>query len=199
KNLTMAKFHITAIVLFCLLTLSFARVTPENDDVTTSVSLPVSDVSTKLRLPSETESKSAVPLTAISLHLINRRFPMRSKRPCHHHKDHVKIHYGNDMIVSSGENSDFDNLGAIHGVERRWIRLHHHHHDKHHDEDSDSDSDSDDEDDEHENKIKRHDHNRFDGKMAWKKMRTHWRIHHEEEEKRAGFMKRVGDFFGRYF
>ncbi|KAK4389188.1 hypothetical protein Sango_2255800 [Sesamum angolense] len=214
----MAKFYAAVIALFCLFTLSLARTSPENDDVTTQVSLPLAEPRPVDRLPSEpvkteTESNSvvatSVPLTKITFRPINRRFRVGSKRPCRHHfriyptlREIDEIPFGDDMIVPSGENSDFENP-VLHGegprIRRRWVKLHHHHH---HDEDSDSD---DDEDDEGIKKIfKRYDYDRFNREKelkVLKKMRKHFRLQHEEKEreKRSGFMKRVRKFLDHYF
>ncbi|KAI3468622.1 hypothetical protein Pfo_025285 [Paulownia fortunei] len=234
----MAKSCATIIALFCLFTLSLAHTAPEHDEVTTQVSLPLSEASPMLRLPSgpvntetesnstvvttvpltklntETESNAAVvtsaPLIKSTFRPVNRRFHVRSKHPCRHHVkvqptmgENEVIPYGNDMIVSSGENSDFEDP-VLHGEGRsvpgRWVRLHHHHHD---DEDSDSDEDED-EDQVKKIVFKRYDHNSFDREKelkVLKKLRKHFRHQNGEEEKKkkGGFMKRVRKFLDQYF
>ncbi|KAG8375089.1 hypothetical protein BUALT_Bualt10G0064100 [Buddleja alternifolia] len=208
-----------AVALLCLFTLSVARTPSENEDVTTAISLPISESTAAVRVRSEaanaeTESDSAaVPLTRITFRPINRRFDVRSKRPCRHHSRFnnprmKEIPYGNDMIVASGENSDFEDP-VIHGGGRRtsgwWVRLHHHHH-RHRDEDSDSDSDNEDDDRKKKMVFKRYDHGRFDTEKqlkALKEMRKRFRHESEEEEEKhkkgTGFMRRVRKFLDNYF
>lgn len=216
KIFTMAKFSAAALTLFCLFTLSLARTSPENDDVTTQVSLPLAEAMPAVRLPSEpvktgTVSNAAVansvPLTKVTFRPVNRRFRVGSKHPCRHQfkiyptlREIEEFPFGDDMIVPSGENSDFEDP-VLHGegrrFRRRWVRLHHHH-----DEDSDSD---DDEDEERIKKIfKRYDYDRFDREKklkVLKKMRKHFRHQNEEKEreKKGGFMKRVRKFLDHYF
>ncbi|KAH6783402.1 hypothetical protein C2S52_008361 [Perilla frutescens var. hirtella] len=228
----MAKFRtaIIAAALFCLFTVSLARAPPKIDEsaTTTDVALPLPDADPALRLPSEpintqTEAKanaeadpssaviSAVPLTEITFRPINRRFHLRSKRPCRHQfkfyptmKENEEISYGNDMILSSGENSDFELPIARGGGKRipgRWMRTHHHHHHhlRYHDEDSDSDSD--DEEDVKKVVFKRYGYDRFDREKKLNKLRKHFRVHNEEEEKKkkGGFMRGVRKFLDHYF
>ncbi|KAJ4711907.1 sarcoplasmic reticulum histidine-rich calcium-binding protein-like [Melia azedarach] len=67
--------------------------------------------------PENTETIDFVPLTVINFRPINRHFPrhpsltLRHRRPCRHHRmgRPARIHqrevsYGNDMLMSSGEN-----------------------------------------------------------------------------------------------
>ncbi|KAK6158364.1 hypothetical protein DH2020_005678 [Rehmannia glutinosa] len=196
----MAKPCATIIALFCLFTLSIAAHTPpENDEATTKASLPLTHPNPNLHLSSVDLS---VPLTT-TFRTVNRRFPVRSKHPCRHH---LKIHptmmekeeipYGNDMIVSSGENSDFEEPVLHDGgrrIRRRWGRLHHYHH--HHD---GEDSDSDDED-----RIKKIVFKRFDRENEFRVLKKlkHFRIQNAEGEKKknSGVMKRVGKFLDHYF
>ncbi|PIN21013.1 hypothetical protein CDL12_06296 [Handroanthus impetiginosus] len=170
----------------------------------------------------ESESKSAVatsvPLTKVTFRPVNHRFRVGSKDPCRHHfrfyptlRGNEEIPYGNDMILSSGENGDFVNpalRGEGQPINKR-VTLHHHHYHHHEDEDSDSDdedSDSDSEDEEEHDRIKkavfkRFDFNRFDKEKklkALKKMRKHFRLQNEEA-KIGGFMRRVRKFFDYFF
>ncbi|KAL7159937.1 hypothetical protein ABFS83_01G061500 [Erythranthe nasuta] len=202
----MAKKICSALIaLFCLITFSIAADLPsENDESTAQVSFPLT----------EAERDSAVanlpPLTRmITLRPVNRRFDVRSKHPCRgrrhsrvyhavmRRENEEQIPYGDDMLVSSGENSDFvDNL-QLNTDDRRFPlrsmhdhHFHHHHH--HHDEDSDSDSDDED------------DHgDRINKKMkVLKKWRNHFRHQNTEadpENKEFSFMKRVRKFLDHYF
>lgn len=226
NNFTMAKFRTTIIAaaILCFFTVSLARTTPANDDAaaTTQVALPLPSADPALRLPTETDAKanaetdpnsavvSAVPLTEITFRPVNRRFHLRSKRPCRHHfkfypttRENEEISYGNDMILSSGENSDFEQPIVRGGGKRipgRWMRMHHHHRLRgHHDDDSDSD------DEEEEDRVKkvvfkRYDYDRFDREKKLKKLRKHFRVRNEEAEKKkkGGFMIRVRKFLDHY-
>lgn len=229
----MAKFRtaIFAAALLCFFTVSLARSTPASDDssaaaVTTQVALPLSSADPALRLPADTDAKAntetdpnsavvtAVPLTEITFRPVNRRFHLRSKRPCRHHfkfyptvRENEEISYGNDMILSSGENSDFEQpiaRGAGKRIPGRWMRMHHHHRlRRHRDEDSDVDSDSEDEEEEDRVKkvvFKRYDYDRFDREKKLKKLRKHFRVRNEEPEqkKKGGFMIRVRKFLDHY-
>lgn len=110
------------------------------------------------------------------------------------------------MLVSSGENSDFQNPEALHGGSWQRVKLpHHHHHHHHHDEDSDSDSDDEGEDDRIKKMALKRRH--FGGSDAEKKLmilKRHFRHENTEEEdhhkeERQGFMIRVRKFFDHYF
>lgn len=203
----MPRFYTAAIALLCLFTLSIAAQTsPENDGATTQVALPDSDDKSVIRLPTDpsnaeadkttavVESSVSVPLTKITFHAVNRRFPIGSKKGCHHSKvsptenEHKVISYGNDMLVASGESSDFQNpvvYGEDRSIHHRWARMHHHRRHHNHDEDSDSDSDSDNEEDQKEKPfvLKRY---HFDGEEKGLK-------------KKACFFKRLRKFLGHYF
>ncbi|KAL8521248.1 hypothetical protein ACS0TY_011692 [Phlomoides rotata] len=196
---------IIAVALFCLFALSFAGDATEKDESTTQVSLPLSEAAANpaLRLPTdpvntETESNSAVvassmPLTKTRFRPVNRRFRVRSGHPCRHHfkfypttRVNGEVPYGNDMLVSTGEKSDFQEP-ILHGEGRRirgrWVRMHHHHH---HDEDSDSDDEDDD-------RLKKIVLQRYE-----KNSRKHFRSE-EEKKKNGGFMKIVRKFLDHYF
>ncbi|PIN21012.1 hypothetical protein CDL12_06295 [Handroanthus impetiginosus] len=210
----MAKFAAAIIALFCLFTLSLARSPAENDESTTAVSFPLSETRPMLReaANAESESKSAAvtsaPLTKITIRPVNRRFRVGSKDPCRHHfrfystlRGNEEIPFGNDMILSSGENGDFVNpalRGEGQPINGR-VRLHHHHH---HHEDEDSDSDDEEEHDRIKKAVfNRFDFNRFDREKklkGLKKMRKHFRLQNEEE-KEEGFMRRVRKFFDDFF
>ncbi|KAL7122852.1 hypothetical protein ACP275_01G069900 [Erythranthe tilingii] len=197
------KICAALIALFCLITLSIAAdLPPENDESTTQVSLPLT----------EAERDSAVvnlpPLTRmITLRPVNRRFDVRSKHPCRGRRHSRFYHavmrreneeqtpYGDDMLVSSGENSDFVDL-QLNTDDRRFpLRSMHHHHDHHHhDEDSDSDSDSDDEDD-HGDRINK----KMKVLKKWKNHFGHHNTDADPEKKESGFMKRVRKFLDHYF
>lgn len=137
----MAKLSV--VVLFLFFTLSLARTPsthPENDvthlklpseeDVNLPElphTLPESDDSTPTsNLPTksdheETRSAHPVPLTLVRFRPINRRFRLRYSVPfrlCHHLKtgSQRQIPFGNDMIVPSKRNIDFDKLGYRVGV-----------------------------------------------------------------------------------
>ncbi|EYU23370.1 hypothetical protein ABFS82_01G063500 [Erythranthe guttata] len=194
------KICAALIALFCLITLSIAAdLPPENDESTAQVSLPLT----------EAERDSAVvnlpPLTRmVTLRPVNRRFDVRSKHPCRgrrhsrvyhalmRRENEEQIPYGDDMLVSSGENSDFvDNL-QLNSDDRRFpLNSMHHHHHHHHE---DSDSDSDDEDDHGE---------RINKKMKvlnkWKNHFEHQNRDADPEKKESGFMKRVRKFLDHYF
>ncbi|XP_073313247.1 uncharacterized protein [Primulina huaijiensis] len=229
----MANFSVTTAVLFCFFTLSLALTTlntPEDDDVATAVSTPLPDAS-----PATTSDQSvpvnaddnplslstALPLTKISLRPFYRLF---SKFPCHHrhkfYKDDpmrpLEIPYGNDMLVSSGENSEFQDPKALHGGSWQQVKLHHHqhhqhhHHHHHHDESSDSESDSDSDDEDEDDRIKkmvlkRRHFGGFDAEKKLKILKKLFRHENAEEEEhhhkkeRDGFMIRVRKFFDHYF
>ncbi|OIT36058.1 hypothetical protein A4A49_27802 [Nicotiana attenuata] len=171
----------------------------------------------------------ALPLTFVRLRPINRHFRARSSRLpnrlCHHHfhhahnlkpkthlDDHDQIPYGKDMILSSGEKSDFDDHamfdGGMHQVPEEWMSFLH-------------DNNEDDDDEQKMSKfiIKRDNHNKFaklklknqfydpfddedeedededdnitamqyddHNSIAKKKLKKHLRHHHEEEEQGA--------------
>ncbi|KAL1532770.1 hypothetical protein AAHA92_32739 [Salvia divinorum] len=209
---------IIAAALFCLFTISLARASAQ-------VALPLRDADPALRLPSEpintqaaaktnTEidpnfaDVSAVPMTKITFRPVNRHF---LKRPCRHHfkfyptmRDNQQIPYGNDMLIASGENSDFKQHVGHGGGKRipgRWMRMHHHHLRYRRGEDSDSDNE---EEDDRVKKVmfKRYDYNRFDREKKLKKLRQRFRIGNEKKEaksKTASFFKGVRKFLNNYF
>lgn len=140
---------------------------------------------------SESISAGSIPLRVATFRPINRHFPISSTfrfRNCrhrHHHHDHpffmpfrgqrqqehVRVPYGNDMILSTGESNEFDPFIFHHGRMRRipakWIKFHHHHHhDDHHEEDDDGFSKF----------VSKHRH-----RFGEEKFKKHLR-HHEEEE-----------------
>lgn len=226
----MAKFRtaILAAALFCLFTVSLARAPPKIDASAAQVALPLSDADADpvaLRLPTEADAKantetdpnlavvSAVPLTEVAFRPVNRRFHV--KRPCRHHfkfyptmRESEPIPYGNDMILASGENSDFEQPIARAGGKRipgRWMRTHHRHHHLRHRRGEDTDSDSDNEEEEDRVKkvvFKRYDYDRFDREKKLKLLRQHFRFANEkkkEETPKRGFMKGVRKFLDNYF
>ncbi|CAA0820462.1 Unknown protein [Striga hermonthica] len=106
----MSKSCATVVALFCLFALSFSDHAPSvEDEASTQVAV--------YKVPDNTEKQfntldvSSVPLPKFPFRAVNRRFPVRSSRPCAHgrreRKENEQISYGNDMIFSSGENSDF--------------------------------------------------------------------------------------------
>lgn len=149
----MAKLSVA--VLFLFFTLSLARdvthlkLPSENDVIRPELpnTLPESEDSvTTVSLPSksddeETRSVHPVPLTLVRFRPINRRFPLRSNLPfrlCHHHFHHLKpgsrrqIPFGNDMILSSKRNIDFDKFVYRVGVRQipsDRFNFHHDHYD----------------------------------------------------------------------
>ncbi|OIT19404.1 PREDICTED: uncharacterized protein LOC109221482 [Nicotiana attenuata] len=133
----MAKLSVAVLFLLFTLTLARTPLTqPEND--ATHLKLPsendvirpehpntlpeFGDSASILSLPrnsvdEETHSVHPMPLTLVKFRPINRRFRLRSNLPfrlCRHyfhHRNHVSRHqipYGNDMILSSRKNIDFD-------------------------------------------------------------------------------------------
>ncbi|KAG6389232.1 hypothetical protein SASPL_150694 [Salvia splendens] len=125
----MAKFRtaIIAAALFCLFTVSLARSPLDLTVTAAQVALPLRDDAPAQRLPSEpindADAKtnaetdpsfavvSSAPMTRITFRPINRLF---LKRPCRLHfkfyptmRDNQHISLGNDMIIASGENTDF--------------------------------------------------------------------------------------------
>ena len=119
-------------------------------------------------------------------------------------REKEEISYGNDMIRSSGENSDFEQPIVRGGGKRipgRWMRMHHHHHHlRHHGEDSDSDSD-DEEEDVKKVVFKRYNFDRFDREKNLSKLRKRFRVHNhneEEKKKKGGFMRGVRKFLDNY-
>ncbi|XP_009628593.1 uncharacterized protein [Nicotiana tomentosiformis] len=113
---------------------------PEFDDSAPILSLPKSADN------EETHSVHSMPLTLVKFRPINRRFRLRSNLPlrlCRHHFHHRypvsrrQIPYGNDMILSSGKNIDFDKFVYRVGVREipaDQVNFPHYHHD---DEDDD--------------------------------------------------------------
>ncbi|CAN4077595.1 unnamed protein product [Withania somnifera] len=132
------------------------------------------------------KKSKALPLTFLRLRPINRHFPVRSRSPsqlCHHHLQHAHnlkprtqstflddvIPYGNDMLLSSGDNNNFDHVfpGGMHLVPEEWMRFLYH-------------NNEDDDDEQKMSKfiIKRNNHNNF-GKM---KLKDHLYDPFDEEE-----------------
>lgn len=230
----MAQFRTATIAaaLFCLFAVSLSRAPPQIDESAATtlaqLSLPLSDADLALRLPSELVNTEAdakataevdsdpdivtsVPMTELTFRPINRRFHVRSKRPCRHHfkfyhtmRENEAIPYGNDMILPSGENSDFEEpivRGGGNRIPGRWMRLHHHHHHLRHRRDEETDSDNE-EDVGRMKKVvlKRDNFDRFDREKKLKKLREQFRVQKEEEEKskKSGFMKGVRKFLDHY-
>ncbi|KAL1552026.1 hypothetical protein AAHA92_12874 [Salvia divinorum] len=226
----MAKFRTiiaAAAALFCLFTVSLARPPPRitaDTSATTSAAFPLSDADPSLLLPSEpikanTETDpnfavvSAVPLTEITFRPVNRRFHV--KRPCrgrHHHfkfyptmRESEPIPYGNDMILASGENSDFEQPIFRSGGKRipgRWTRVRNHHLRQRHRRGEDSDSEEEEEEDRVVKRaaFKRYDYDRFDREKRMKKLRQRLRVGNERKEaEMPGFMKGVRKFLTNYF
>ncbi|KAL2234660.1 UNVERIFIED_CONTAM: hypothetical protein Sindi_1198200 [Sesamum indicum] len=207
----MPKLTPTAVALFCLFSVSLAFSPSENDDATTAVALPLS-VNAIIRLPTEavkaddsatatgTDTSTSAPSTEVTFQPIDRHhLEVLEPRP----REHVETPYGDDMMVPSGENSDFDDLEMIHGGSRRWVALHHH--DEASDSDSDdddSDSDDDDDDDEDGGVKSGFGYYGFDRKKlkALAKMKNFGLENEkEDEQKNGGFMQRVRKFLGHYF
>ncbi|XP_009786379.1 uncharacterized protein LOC107793162 [Nicotiana tabacum] len=150
----MAKISVA--VLFLLFTLSFARIPvsqPENDvmhlklpsenDVIRPEHLNTlqefEDSAPILSLPKnadneETHSVHTLPLTLVKFRLRS-NLPFRLCRHHFHHRDPVsrrQIPYGNDKILSSGKNIDFDKFAYRVGVRELpsdRVNFHHYHHD----------------------------------------------------------------------
>lgn len=147
---------------------------------------------------------------------INRRFYSRTKHPvhnCRHHyhlnrddffkgnsverKERLEVPYGDDMLVSSGENSDFEEPPTFRGVRRipsRWMRLHHHHQHQHQDDDDDDDSVT-------RIMLKRKIVDRLNGENKWKKHfgGENEKAKDEKKMKSNSLMKSMRKFLDRYF
>ncbi|CAI9772085.1 unnamed protein product [Fraxinus pennsylvanica] len=144
---------------------------------------------------------------------INRRFYSRTKYPvhnCRHHyhlnrddffkmnskerRERLEIPYGDDMLVSSGENSDFEEPPTSRGVRRipgRWVRLHHQHQNQNDDEDG------------RVTRIvfKRKNVDRLNREKKWKKHfgGENERAKDEKKTKSNGLMKSMRKFLDLYF
>ncbi|GER57553.1 gamma interferon responsive lysosomal thiol reductase family protein [Striga asiatica] len=190
----MSKSCATAVALFCLFAISLADHAP-------LVEAEASTLVTVYKVPDNTEKQfntldvSSVPLPKFPFRAVNRRFPVRSRRPCAHgrreRKENEQISYGNDMIFSSGENSDFEEPVVYGGGKRisgRWLGPHHHHYH----------GGRDGEDRHQVNQIV------FDGETeieVLKKLGKHLRLQRGEKEMKgeSGFMRRVRKFLKPFF
>ena len=90
--------------------------------------------------PKSSENSHDRPMRIVRLHPINRHFPAAGARlgslripphGCRHHKvngKHIsRFSFGDDMMVVSGENGDFDPMVHVE-VPKRMVRIHRHHH-----------------------------------------------------------------------
>ncbi|CDP12144.1 unnamed protein product [Coffea canephora] len=187
-----------------------------NDDVSRS-NQPAVDIPESVSI-----SVGSIPLRVSTFRPINRHFPISSSfrfRNCRHHhqhhhdrpffkpigqqqQQHVKVPYGNDMILSTGESNELDPFIFHHGRMRRipakLVKFHHHHHDDHHEEDDDGFSKF----------VSKHSH-----RFGEEKFKKHLRHHEEEEdednreemkervgkrEEEGSFMKRIRKFLDRF-
>ncbi|KAL2551114.1 uncharacterized protein Fot_12644 [Forsythia ovata] len=222
----MTKFIAAFFFLFAVALARAPLKSLDKDDVTTSESLPLTDESSVIRIPTAEilnagEINQPVEPDSLIVHTvpldfstarfrpINRRFYLRTKYPvrnCRHHyhqnrddffkMKRVEIPYGDDMIVSSGENSDFEEPPTFRGVRRvpgRWARLHHQHQHENDDEDNDNNGAT-------RIVLKRKIFNRIDREKKWKK---HFRENEiagdHKKVKHGGLMKRVRKFLDNYF
>ncbi|KAL3652767.1 hypothetical protein CASFOL_002448 [Castilleja foliolosa] len=169
----MAKSSATLIALFCFFTLSLAsHAPPVNDEATTHVAVHNPNEPINSEKQFNTFVVSSTKWTKIPFREVNRHFSVRSKLPCRHHRKFRP--YSKDMVIPSGENSDFE-APVVYGerVSGRWFRLHRH-----------QNHGDDDEGQVKKTAFKRHVYNRFDKEEGLKGL------------KNGGFVRK---FLDKYF